>query len=120
MKLQLVIYIQCVKKNGGKGYTDSVVLGFSRLRPFSKSRNNRSKNNNCTVINCNLTVNIKLCKRKLTLFLSNYSLQLETLGAFKIVIFRSTSLKNWVYYIEICTYILKMVSILKIRLQRNL
>ena len=51
----------------------------------------RPKNSNCTVINSNLTLNIKLCKRRLSFILT--SLQLETLGAYKIVISRSKSLK---------------------------
>ena len=62
------------------------------MRKFGKN-----KNNNCTVINCNLTLNIKLCKRRLsfTFYFAPVGNRrsLETGGASKIVIFRSKSLK---------------------------
>ena len=66
-------------------YADLFGIRFSRLRPFLiftykfrfNEPNFRSKNNNCTVINCNVTLNIKLCN----IFTS---LQLET-RAYEIV-----------------------------------
>ena len=45
------------------------------------------------------------------------SLKLKTLEAYKIVIFKSTSLKLDSLNQKLYAYILKMVSILKIRLQ---
>ena len=42
----------------------------------------------------------KLCKQKLSYFLPNYSLQLETSGAYKIFIFRSKSLIKSGLYVD--------------------
>ena len=70
-------------------FADSLVIGFSKLRPFLisaykfrfKEPSLRLVDLRITivlVINCNVTLNIKLCK-----FFTSF--QLETLGAYEIV-----------------------------------
>ena len=55
--IHIYIYIQGVLKNGNKGHTDLVVIGFSKTRPLLKSTYNfRFNESNFRLVDLKITI----------------------------------------------------------------